>query len=203
MKGLSIFTLLMIVCAASLLHGETPRPDDAQTLQQYIEKKFPQHRFKAWIYVSIRESKLLLICNGQIVKTYPISSSKNGLGNILGSNKTPLGLHKIQKKFGEGLPQNAILKGRIYTGETATVIQDPIATDDDYITSRILWLSGLEPGYNQGDSVDSFNRYIYIHGTTEEGLIGTPASHGCIRMKNKDVIELFDLAPEGMKVFIE
>ncbi len=203
MKGLYIFALLQLICTPCHIQCDTDITTPAQILQQHVQKRFPNHSFKAWIYVSIKESKLLLICNNQIVKEYPVSSSKNGLGNGLGSNQTPLGLHEVKKKFGDGLPQNAILKGRVYTGKSAKVIEEPIATDADHITSRILWLSGLEPGYNKGDDVDSFSRYIYIHGTAEEGLIGTAASHGCIRMRNKDVIELFDLVPEGIKVFIE
>ena len=98
---------------------------------------------------------------------------------------------------------NAILKGRVYTGKQAKIISEPVTTDIDLVTTRILRLSGLESGYNKGGNVDSFNRFIYIHGTPEEGLIGQPASHGCIRMYNKDVVELFELVPAGIKVLIE
>jgi lipoprotein-anchoring transpeptidase ErfK/SrfK len=156
-----------------------------------------------WIRISATDSKLYLMSDQKITKSYPISIAKNGLGNLLNSNKTPLGLHEIKKKIGKGVPQNGILKARIPTGKLAKIIKEPIATNTDLVTSRILWLSGLEPGVNKGGNVDSYNRFIYIHGTPEEGLIGQPASHGCIRMYNKDVIELFDLVPVGTKVLIE
>jgi hypothetical protein len=203
MKRLFIFTLLQAIFGIFLLHAQDENLSSGEKLQRHVEKAFPHQSFKAWIYISTQDCTLALIYDRSVVKLYPISSSKNGTGNDIGSNKTPLGLHEIKKKIGKGLPTNAILKGRVYSGKKATIVKEPIATDTDLVTSRILWLSGLQPGYNQGESVDSFNRYIYIHGTPEEGLIGTHASHGCIRMLNKDVIDLFELVPEGTKVFIE
>lgn len=173
-----------------------------ENLQLYIENKYPKYTFNTWIYVSTKESKLYLISNKKVIETYPISIAKAGVGNKENSNQTPLGLHEIRKKIGAGLPQNAILKSRVYTGKLAEIISEPIFTNTDLVTSRILWLGGLEPGYNSGGNVDSYNRFIYIHGTPEEGLIGTGASHGCIRMYNADVIELFDKVPTKTKVFI-
>ena len=155
------------------------------------------------ILVDISDQELIAYLEGSETATYPISSSKYGIGNQEGSNRTPLGLHIVQKKFGSGLSAGSILKGRIATGEIASITRDPVATDDDYVTSRILWLKGTELGLNQGPGIDSFERYIYIHGTHEEGLIGRPASHGCIRMKNDDVIELFNIVPIGTQVRIK
>jgi hypothetical protein len=176
---------------------------EAEKIQARAEDSYPKFTFETWIYVSASDEKLYLIKDKKIIKTYPISIAKSGVGNLAGSNKTPLGLHEIKKKIGAGIPQNGILKARAYTGEQAKIISEPISVNTDLVTSRILWLSGLELGYNLGGNVDSYNRFIYIHGTPEEGLIGQPASHGCIRMYNKDVIELFDLVPAGTKVLIE
>jgi lipoprotein-anchoring transpeptidase ErfK/SrfK len=155
------------------------------------------------IRVSITEQKLYLVEAGQMLKQYPVSTSVYGIGSEAGSNKTPLGKHKVISKFGEGAPLGTIFRSRINTGRVATIYTDDTDLEEDDVTTRILRLTGLEPGKNKGPGVDSFSRYIYIHGTPEEGLIGQPASHGCIRMKNTDVIELFDLVEEGTLVMIE
>jgi len=105
----------------------------------------------------------------------------------------------VRERIGEGLPPRSILKDRMPTGETAD--RAGMVTQD-VITSRILWLSGMESGLNEGGSVDSYQRCIYIHGTADERSIGTPSSHGCIRMRNEDVIELFDRTPVGALVVI-
>ncbi len=135
-------------------------------------------------------------------KTYKISSSSFGIGSQKNSFKTPLGAHMISEKIGEKLPKGAVLKGRVWTNEIAEIISKPIDIEADVITSRILWLEGLEIGRNKGGNVDSKSRYIYIHGTAEEGLIGKPASLGCIRMFNEDVIELFKNVSVGTQVLI-
>jgi len=108
----------------------------------------------------------------------------------------------ISEKIGKKLPKGAVLKGRVWTNEIAEIISKPIDIEADVITSRILWLEGLEIGRNKGGNVDSKSRYIYIHGTAEEGLIGKPASLGCIRMFNEDVIELFKNVSVGTQVLI-
>lgn len=154
------------------------------------------------IEVDISEQRLYLIENGLIKASYPISSSKYGEGNIENSFKTPLGQHSIKEMIGEGAELYTIFNSRINTKRPATIINQFEDTDNDYVTSRIMWLDGEEEGFNKGGNVDSFRRYIYIHGTHEEGLIGTKASHGCIRMFNYDVIELFNLVNIGTKVLI-
>ena len=154
------------------------------------------------LYVDIPSQQMFFIKKGEIVNIYSISSSYYGTGNKVNSLMTPLGKHEIYKKLGENLPENAILKGRVWNGAIADIIKEPIDTDFDHVTSRILWLDGLEEGKNKGPGIDSRERYIYIHGTAEEGLIGKPASDGCIRMYNKDVIELFDLIDEKAQVWI-
>ena len=154
------------------------------------------------LYVDIPSQQMFFIKKGEIVDIYSISSSYYGTGNKVNSLMTPLGKHEIYKKLGENLPENAILKGRVWNGAIADIIKEPIDTDFDHVTSRIMWLDGLEEGKNKGPGIDSRERYIYIHGTAEEGLIGKPASDGCIRMYNKDVIELFDLVDEKAQVWI-
>ena len=154
------------------------------------------------IEVDISEQRLYLIENSLIIASYPISTSKYGEGSIENSFKTPLGEHSIKEMIGEEAKINTIFTSRINTKRLATIIDQFEDTDNDYVTSRIMWLDGEEDGFNKGGNVDSFRRYIYIHGTHEEGLIGTKASHGCIRMFNYDVIELFNLVNIGTKVLI-
>ena len=156
----------------------------------------------AHIEVDISEQRLYLIENSLIKASYPISTSKYGEGSIENSFKTPLGKHSIKEMIGEEAEINTIFTSRINTKRSATIIDQFEDTDNDYVTSRIMWLDGEEDGFNKGGNVDSFRRYIYIHGTHEEGLIGTKASHGCIRMFNYDVIELFNLVNIGTKVLI-
>jgi len=156
----------------------------------------------AHIEVDISEQRLYLIENNLIKASYPISTSKYGEGSIQNSFKTPLGEHSIKEMIGEEVEINTIFTSRINTKRSATIIDQFEDTDNDYVTSRIIWLDGEEEGFNKGGNVDSFQRYIYIHGTHEEGLIGTKASHGCIRMFNYDVIELFKLVNIGTKVLI-
>ena len=157
---------------------------------------------KTIIFVSIDAQKLYLIKKNIIIKSYSISSSEYGIGNKNGSKKTPLGLHTIARKIGEKTPINGRMIARVFTGETSIIYLDGSRSKTDDITSRILWLQGEEDGINKGENIDSFKRYIYIHGTSEEGLIGQPASHGCIRLKNKDVIDLYKDVAIGTLVLI-
>jgi lipoprotein-anchoring transpeptidase ErfK/SrfK len=136
------------------------------------------------------------------VESFPISTSKYGEGSIENSFKTPLGFHEIKEKIGDNVLVNTIFVARNNTGKVANIIESPINTESDHVTSRILWLNGLESGINSGPGVDSYSRYIYIHGTHEEGLIGQKASHGCIRMFNNDVVYLYDIVEKGTKVYI-
>ena len=155
------------------------------------------------IEIDISEQRLYLIEGLDIQASYAVSTSKYGEGSIENSFKTPLGYHVIKEKIGEGAKKNTIFKSRIDTRRSADIIEEYHDSEDDFVTSRIMWLDGKEEGKNKGGSVDSFARYIYIHGTHEEGLIGTKASHGCIRMFNADAIELFDRIKIGTKVLIK
>jgi hypothetical protein len=121
--------------------------------------------------------------------SFPISTAANGMGNRMGSYKTPFGIHRIRQKIGGGEPCGMVFDSRQATGKIATSLD---TRDKDEITSRILWLDGLEEGINHGGAYDTFDRFIYIHGTSDEKRIGEPVSAGCIRMKNNDIIDLFD-----------
>jgi len=154
------------------------------------------------IFVSISEQKLYFIKDSKVVKEYPISSAKKGTGSKKNSDKTPLGLHSVKEKHGNNTPINGRMIGRVFYGQIATIYTDTTSSKTDDITSRILWLTGEEEGINKGGDLDSYQRYIYIHGTSEEGKIGKAASHGCIRMKNKDVIELYSITKLNTKVLI-
>lgn len=174
----------------------------ADLLGEYVAVKYPKHQFSTYLYVSVKKQRMYLIENNKIVKKYSVSTAAKGIGNLEGSEMTPPGLHTIKKKIGDGVPFAGRFEARTYTGKKAIVYTDSTRSLTDDITSRILWLQGEENGINRGRRVDSFKRLIYIHGTSEEGLIGQPASHGCIRMKNQDVIELYDLVKEGTPVLI-
>ena len=155
------------------------------------------------ILVDISQQRLFLLdSRGDLIISYPISSSLYGEGQIENSFKTPMGNHIIKEKIGADASKNIIFKERENTGRFAKIYHNDYDSEDDHVTSRILWLEGTEEGFNKGGNVDSFYRYIYIHGTPEEGLIGEKASHGCIRMFNQDVIELFSLVEKGTKVNI-
>jgi len=156
------------------------------------------------IRINVAEQKLYLLNEqGVAERDFPVSTSKYGVGNENGSEKTPLGLHRIKDKIGGSMPINMVMVGREPKGLLQDCIDQGIELPDDVITSRIMWLVGMEPGRNQGGYVDTYNRYIYIHGTSEESKIGTPASIGCIRMYNQDVIDLYRLVEIGTEVLIE
>ncbi len=194
-----IFFILLISCTNEMNNYNSNKNsilDKIKTLDIYYYEK------EQLIFVDIETQQLFLLNKGKLSKNYLISSSYYGTGSKENSLRTPLGRHEIYKKLGENLPINAILKGRVWNGAVAEIIREPIDTEFDHVTSRILWLDGLEIGKNKGKGIDSRERYIYIHGTAEEGLIGKPASDGCIRMYNRDVIELFDLVDEKAQVWI-
>jgi lipoprotein-anchoring transpeptidase ErfK/SrfK len=145
------------------------------------------------MHISVADQKMLVTDQGQPVATYHVSTSKFGLSSAPNSYGTPLGKHRVAKKIGHGLPQGAVFKSRRFTGEVLPVD----APGRDPIVTRILWLDGKEPRNR-----NSFARYIYIHGTPEERNIGQPVSYGCIRMRSRDVVTLFDRVGMGARVEI-
>jgi hypothetical protein len=149
------------------------------------------------LIVSIVDQAVSLFDQNKFVKKLSCSTSRFGIGQIEGSNQTPLGLHRIAEKIGAGMKAGTVFKGRKVVGH---VSQPEFA--DAKITTRILWLEGLEPGLNRGGRLDSHARYIYIHGTADQSSIGKPASCGCIHLADADIIPLFDLLPSGTLVWI-
>ena len=144
------------------------------------------------IRVNIAEQELCLLQAGERLKRYSVSTAFNGPGERNGSECTPCGRHRVRIKIGEGCAANTVFKARRPTGE---IYSDELAAAEpgrDWILTRILWLAGTEPGKNRGGDVDSQRRYIYIHGCPDSEPMGVPRSHGCIRMRNDDLIELFD-----------
>lgn len=139
----------------------------------------------------------------RVLAWFSVSTAANGVGEEEGSECTPRGLHEIRDKIGAGAPAGAVFSAREPTGEIFSRALGEENPDRDWILTRILWLSGLEDGRNRGGRVDSHARYIYIHGTPDEEPMGEPRSHGCIRMRNADVIALFDEVDEGTRVVID
>ncbi len=151
------------------------------------------------LWVSVARQELIGVENGRARFRHVCSTAAYGTGNTSGSNKTPLGWHEIQERFGDGLPAGAVFKERNHTGKVWTPDDH---TGKDLILSRIMWLGGLERGVNAGPGIDSHARYIYIHGTPAEDKLGQPVSMGCIRLSNKDVIALYDRTGSGTCVLI-
>lgn len=155
------------------------------------------------IDIYIKKQQLALFdSNDQLMKTYLISSAKNGTGQENGSEQTPLGQHIVRAKIGAGCKANTVFVARRPTGEIYQIGQREQYPQRDWILTRILWLSGCEVGFNRLGRVDTMRRYIYIHGTPSEVKLGTIGSRGCIRMHNLDIIELFDLIACYTPVFI-
>jgi lipoprotein-anchoring transpeptidase ErfK/SrfK len=145
---------------------------------------------------------LYLYEDSKLLKTYPVSTATKGVGNVNNSYKTPPGLHRIKEMVGGGAPVGTRFRWMKNQGEVIPIYRDERKSDGDYILTRIMRLEGLEPGINKGPGIDSYDRHIYIHGTQEEGYIGRPASKGCIRMKNSDIAELYNMASTGTLVEI-
>ncbi|MGR9071743.1 MAG: L,D-transpeptidase family protein [Gammaproteobacteria bacterium] len=161
-------------------------------------------RFQPSRYLDICLSgqRLRLLEKSDVLKTYPVSTSGNGPGEAMNSGCTPRGWHRVRAKIGAGSPLNAVFVGRRPTGEIYSPALGRQNPQRDWILTRILWLGGVEPGKNRYGQVDTARRYIYIHGTPDELMRGEPESHGCIRMKNADILELFESIEAGIYVYI-
>lgn len=155
-----------------------------------------------YLVVQIKTQTLQVFQKGSLTKTYSVSTARLGAGEEKGSFKTPRGLHQIRAKVGDNAPPYAVFYQRRLTGEIYSPELRQTYPDRDWILTRILWLSGLEKGKNRMGNCDTMSRYIYIHGTADETSIGAPYSKGCIRMRNHDIIELYDIIQPGTKVMI-
>ena len=154
------------------------------------------------IKISISKQQLFLFDGENIAREYSVSTAKNGVGERKNSECTPRGEHIIAEKIGQGAKQDSVFIGRVETNELYNPEMRDLYPDRDWILTRILWLSGAEEGKNKGGDVDSYDRYIYIHGSPADIKMGKPGSKGCIRMHNCDVIELYDLVSVGTMVTI-
>ena len=154
------------------------------------------------IHIDLNTQKLMLKQAGNILFETNIASARKGVGETFGSEKTPRGWHIIRAKIGAGLTENTVFKGRRPTGEVFSEALRSQYPERDWILTRILWLSGLEPGFNRLGNVDTMRRYIYIHGCPDADQMAERSSHGCIKMRNIDVIDLFDRVTVGTKVLI-
>ncbi|MGD2111914.1 MAG: L,D-transpeptidase [Gammaproteobacteria bacterium] len=155
------------------------------------------------IRVSIQEQRLQLLEGERALMDVAVSTAANGPGERLHSECTPRGRHRVRAKIGAGRPVNSVFVGRRPTGEIYTPALRVQHPRRDWILTRILWLCGEEPGRNRLGNVDSMRRYIYIHGAPEEDPMGTPSSHGCVKLRNADVMRLFDETPAGARVIIQ
>lgn len=160
-----------------------------------------RHQMKIAIYLATQQLELFDDA-GELLRRYAVSTAAKGAGELSGSYCTPRGRHVIRAKIGAGQPENAVFVGRRPTGEIYTAELGARFPERDWILTRILWLSGCEPGFNRRGKNDTMRRYIYIHGTPDTRRLGIPDSHGCVRMRNADLIELFDLVPAGTAVEI-
>lgn len=180
-----------------------PLPKDACCPESCRRVEAPLLELKSIVLrVSIPRQCLEVIRHGQVQQTYPVSTAKNGPGEKRGSHCTPRGWHQVRAKIGAGMPLGAVFVGRRYTGEIHSAELETQHPQRDWILTRILWLGGLEPGKNRYGQADTTWRYIYIHGSPDHGVSGSPQSHGCICMKNADIAELFGQIQPGTTVYI-
>jgi len=156
-----------------------------------------------FLHISLADQRLYGFADGQLVLRLAVSTALNGPGEQSGSGCTPRGLHQVRARIGEGLPAGAVLRGRRWTGEVWTPELHAAFPGRDWILTRILWLSGCEVGRNRLGAVDTFRRYIYLHGTPDSEPMGLPRSHGCVRLRNADLLELYPRVPPHCRVRIE
>jgi hypothetical protein len=195
-----VFSIVIIACfilsagcsSESRIKGDVSVTLSANDWENYVGDDIG-------IWVSILGQEFMLIEDYKIIKQYRCSTAANGAGNKADSGMTPLGWHKISAKVGGELEMGAVLKDREWTGEVWNSEQD---TKEDLILSRILRLEGLEEGINRGEDVDTWSRYIYIHGTNQIADLGRRVSAGCVRLSPQDVTELYDMVDEGCPVLI-
>lgn len=188
--------LLLFVAYLQAVPDTLPKDAIPKLKQANWDKKVGTN---AAVWISVARQKLYLVKKDKVLMNVLCSTSAKGIGSRANSNQTPPGWHIVAERIGDNMPWGAIFEERKYTGKDWSTSQP---TTDDLILSRILRLQGIEQGVNKGIGIDSYDRFIYIHGTAEENKLGTPVSHGCIRLSNSDVIQLFNLTPLATQVLI-
>jgi lipoprotein-anchoring transpeptidase ErfK/SrfK len=191
--------------------GNTTKPANTATpgkakhakLLAELAQQYPSPYANGVFVVDDSEQRMYWYKHDKLVQKFTISTAANGLGSKPESNTTPAGAHRISTKIGKNAPRGTVFDKLQNTGKIAKIYTKPNYSETALVLSRILRLDGLEPGKNKGGSVDTFNRAIYFHGTNKEGNLGKRASHGCIRMKNDEVIELFNQVPVDTLVYIQ
>lgn len=199
-RSLSIFGLALLLCPFFLRAKYIPPmkilasdSDRSLIAAAYNSPARPPLLENDWVLaISVRNQRLVAARNGVIHFVYSVSTATAGTGSLANSEKTPLGWHSVSEWIGENAVPGQVFVSRRPTSEIIPYSEWRSNASADKVLTRILWLSGLEPGINQGGNIDSHARFIYLHGTNQEHLIGRPASHGCIRMFNRDVMELFE-----------
>jgi L,D-transpeptidase catalytic domain len=174
-----------------------------RTLWERVSRRYPGREDADLIVIDVHAERLYLLHRGQVAEDWPVSTSRRGIDQVAHSDGTPVGVFRIAREIGAGLPADEVLRDQAPTGRIVTPVRSP---DDPaasrWITTRILWLSGLQPGWNKGGDCDTFLRHIYIHGTANLGMLGRPASLGCVQMAPRAVMALYRAAPVGTPVLI-
>lgn len=205
MRLLIAAVLCAVLTAAGTTEEARPMPREADPLTVADHAVLDSHHWadkvgaQRAVWVCVDQQMFRIIENGDVIWQAQCSTAANGTGSQSGSYKTPLGWHRVAEKYGSRAAWGQEFVAR---RPTRTVWQPGDDTEKDMVLTRILWLDGLEPGRNKGGEVDSYHRYIYIHGTNGEEDIGTPASMGCVRLLNDDVIEAYELIPVDTRVLI-
>tara|TARA_Y200000002_G_scaffold370394_1_gene365820 strand:- start:2116 stop:2730 length:615 start_codon:yes stop_codon:yes gene_type:complete len=174
----------------------------SELIVDFISSKYSKEKLDNFIYIGIKRQKLYFFEANIISKIYKVSTSLKGAGNEISSYKTPLGLHFIYEKIGNNAPIGTLFINKKNTNKIVEIDSLTLNQNKDEITTRLMSLMGKELNINKGGRVDTFKRGIYIHGTSNEKSIGKPSSHGCIRMKNNDIIELFNSVDKQIPVFL-
>ena len=186
----------------SLLCQTNPNDFIGDLINDYIFTKYSDSNASNFIYIGIKRQKLYLFKDKKLIEIYDISSSYKGAGNEVGSFKTPTGKHRIHEKIGQDAPIGTLFLNKKNTHQIVAIDSLNYNFEKDEITTRVLSLMGMELNLNKGKNIDTFKRGIYIHGTSKEKSIGLPSSHGCIRMRNTDIVDLFNNVDEGTLVFL-
>ncbi len=197
-----LWALFGSVCNADYVVPIVAEDDPWRIIVKSLKYSYPREQQRRVAVVDVSEQRLSLYDHGKLIRKYRVSTSRYGVGNQDGSYKTPLGLHKVVDKIGKNAPLGMVFKARKATDRIARIYKTRVTLPYDLVTTRILRLKGLEPGLNNGRGIDTYQRHIYIHGTHEEGMIGQPASIGCVRMTNEDIVELFEAMPTNSLVLI-